>query len=71
MTAGFQRNDLIIVAARPSVGKPLCLKHRPNVATKPMKASRSSALRWAPSSWSCGCSVRKATSTPRISGPET
>lgn len=23
MTAGFQRNDLIIVAARPSVGKPL------------------------------------------------
>ena len=35
MTAGFQRNDLIIVAARPSVGKTaFSLNIAQNVATK-------------------------------------
>ena len=38
MTAGFQRNDLIIVAARPSVGKTaFALNIAQNVATKTEK----------------------------------
>ena len=51
MTAGFQRNDLIIVAARPSVGKTaFALNIAQNVATKTDENVAIFSLRWAPSS---------------------
>lgn len=58
MTAGFQRNDLIIVAARPSVGKTaFALNIAQNVATKTDESVAIFSLEMGASSWSCVCFV--------------
>ena len=60
MTAGFQKNDLIIVAARPSVGKTaFALNIAQNVATKTDENVAIFHWRWVQNSLSCGCSVQK------------
>ena len=60
MTAGFQRNDLIIVAARPSVGKTaFSLNIAQNVATKTDENVAILVWRWAPISLLCVCFVQK------------
>lgn len=60
MTAGFQRNDLIIVAARPSVGKTaFSLNIAQNVATKTDENVAIFSLEMGSISLLCVCFVQK------------
>ena len=60
MTAGFQRNDLIIVAARPSVGKTaFSLNIAQNVATKTDENVAIFSLEMGADHLLCVCFVQK------------
>lgn len=69
MTAGFQRNDLIIVAARPSVGKTaFALNIAQNVATKTDENVAIFSWKWVRNNLLCVCFVRKEILMRRIYG---
>ena len=60
ITSGFRPNDLIIVAARPSVGKTaFALNIAQNVATRTDENVAIFSLRWVRSNSFRGCSVQR------------
>jgi replicative DNA helicase len=67
MTAGLQKGDLIVLAARPSMGKTaFALNIAEHVAVNEGCRCWCSRWKWAPRSWRCAWSARWAASTSSL-----
>jgi replicative DNA helicase len=70
MTAGLQKGDLIVLAARPSMGKTaFALNIAEHVAVRKACRCWCSRWKWAPRSWRCVWWVRSAASTSSTCAP--